>query len=76
MANASFSLINDVTMTSLLFEGCLYVSQRLDFTYYLSIFCLMCTFRERLDFANNSANANDIRLRHSIKQLMSRSWRF
>ena len=35
---SSFSVINDVTMTSLLFG--------LDFTYYLNIFCLMCTFRE------------------------------
>ena len=50
MANASLSVINYVTMTSLLFEGYLYVSQRLDFTYYLSIFSLMCTFRERIGF--------------------------
>ena len=50
MANASFSVINDVTMTSLLFEGYLYVSQRFDFTYYLSIFGLMCNFRERIGF--------------------------
>ena len=48
MANASssFSVINDVIMTSVLFEGYLYVSQLIDCTYYLSIFCLMCTFRE------------------------------
>ena len=35
---SSCSVINNVTMTSLLFG--------LDFTYYLSSFCLMCTFRE------------------------------
>ena len=35
---SSCSMINNVTMTPLLFG--------LDFTYYLSSFCLMCTLRE------------------------------
>ena len=32
-------------------------------------------FKGNLDSANNSANSNDIRLRHCVNQVMPRSWR-
>ena len=72
VASSSFSGIDDVTITSLLFY---ILASFLILLTIFKYFLLNVYFQGNLDSGNDSANASDIRSRHCVNQVMPRSWR-